>query len=525
MKKAITLFLLLASIAMFGQDVSFNKSDIFKDKKKHSFLSFAIDDNEGGLVTIRGYYTGFIGKSLKGYYIEYFDSKLKLVKSLDYKVKDKAIRNAFIKEGQLHLIEYVTKRKGDEIAINVASAELGSLNFSNKELLSFSKDNVQKYFGVVIFPFMISNLNQLDGNHLGEVQFSANKKFFAINFDFKNKKKETHKVFVYNDNFEPVYDRLIVKDIKDRLFEYNDITIDGNDGTLYFLGKSYENGSKKTKKKGKTNYHFELVKVNAEGEKTLSLKDPDKFISSMALLNTSEKVTCIGFYGNKDEVRYNGVAAFNIDPNTLQIVSKKFNPFSDQFLADKYGAKENKKKRKKKKGLKNIDFRRLFMTENGDIEVNAEEFYVTTHTSTGANGQMRTYSVFHFDDIMAIRLDKDGNLKWSRNINKRQTGFSNSSFTSIPVGNTSYFFINCSDKIKKISNDRISFKQTKAKKSNLYVISLDGNGDFSYKKLIDDKDSKVYYRVNNGIANMNNNQVILTGRKKKNIQILKLKIN
>ena len=523
MKKITIIILLLVSFTNYAQSVSLTKSAIFKDSKKHSTLLFSLEDDKGGLVTIRSYIGGLIPK-LKGYYIQYFDANLKLIKGTDYEVDDNHIKNAFIKDNKLHIIEYNHDKKADKIIFNAVSANLKDLKFSKKEILSFSEDNLQKYFGVILFPFFINNLSQLDGDHMGEVVMSSTNQYFVINFDFNNKDKETHKIFVFNTNFEKVYEQLIQKDIKDKYFDYNSIDVDDIDGTVYFLGKSFENNSRRSKKKGKANYHFELFKVDADGQKNISFKHADKFISSLELIKTDNRLACIGFYGEKDQGRYNGVSLFNLDPENLQMKNEKFTPFSEEFLTDKYGNKEGKKDRKKKKGLHNIDFKGVYMMANGDIIINAEEFYWTTHTSMSANGGMTTYTIYHFDDIMSIRLDKEGNLKWARNINKAQTGFSNSSFTSIPVGETSYFFINCSDKIKKLSADRIAFRQTKAKKSNLYMLSINAEGHIDFEKLIDDKDSKVYYKVNNGNANINNQTVILTGKRKKKTRILKIKI-
>ena len=141
------------------------------------------------------------------------------------------------------------------------------------------------------------------------------------------------------------------------------------------------------------------------------------------------------------------------------------------------------------------------------------------------NGNFRTYDVHNFKDIISVRLDPEGNLKWSRNINKDQVGFDNTSFTSLPVDNTSYFFINGARDVKKLGEDRITFKHATTTRSNLYAIAIDGNGSMSYEKLIDDKDSKVYYKVNNGLTNLDANEVILIGKKKKLRQIVKLKIN
>lgn len=523
MKKLTLLILLLFTFNGYAQDVSMVKSEIFKDSKKHSNLSFSLEDDNGGIVTIRSFSGGLIPK-LKGYYIQHFDSNLKLLKEIEYEVDNNYIKNAFIKDNQLHLIEFEHDKKADNILFNAVSANLKDLKFNKKEILSFSEDNMQKYFGVVLFPFFISNFSQMDGNHMGEVVMSSGKKFFVINFDFNDKEKETHKIFVFNNNFEKVYEQLITKNIKDKFFEYNSIDVDDEDGTVYFLGKVFENNSRKSKKKGKTNYHFELVKADVNGQKTTSFKNPDKFISSLELIKSGDRLACVGFYGQIDEGRYNGICLFNLDPENLDLKKKKFTPFSDEFMTDKYGNKENKKERKKEKGVRNIDFKGVYLMANGDIVINAEEFYITTHTSMSSNGNMTTYTIYHFNDIMSAKLDEEGNLKWARNINKAQTGFSNSSYTSIPVGESTYFFINCSDNIKKISADRIAFKQTKAKKSNLYMIVIDKDGQFDFKKLIDDKDSKVYYKVNDGISNIKNQTVILPGKKKKNTRILKIKI-
>ena len=523
MKKIILLTVLLTTFLNYGQDISMIKSEIFKDSKKNSSLVFSLEDDHGGLITIRAFYGG-LTQNIKGYYVEHFDKELKLLKEVEYEVKLNRIKNAFIKNNQLHLIEYEYDRKADKIRFNAVSADVNDLNFSKKEILSLSEDEQRQNFGFVMFPISIGNFAQFDDNYFGEVVFSSGKRYFVINFDGNNSDKETHKIFVFNNDFEKVYDQVIQKDIKDKYFEYNSVDIDDQDGTVYFLGKSFENESRRSKKDGKTNYHFELYKVNASGQEYISFKNEDKFISSLELLKSGDRLACVGFYGNTAEGKINGVCLFDLDPQNLKMKMEKFNPFSEEFLTDKYGNKEGKKERKKKKGIKNIDFKGVYLMGNGDIVINAEEYYITTHTTMNPNGGMTSYTVYHFDDIMSIRMDKEGAVKWARNINKRQTGFTTSSYTSLPVGDNSYFFINCSDKINQLSADRISFRQTSAKRSNLYVIKIDNEGNFNFNKLIDDKDSEVYYKVNNGNININNQTVILTGKKKKKTRILKLKV-
>ena len=72
--------------------------------------------------------------------------------------------------------------------------------------------------------------------------------------------------------------------------------------------------------------------------------------------------------------------------------------------------------------------------DNGDIAVNAEEYYITIHTINLPNGGTTERRLYHYDDIISLRLTETGDLKWARNINKRQTGPANSSYTSITIG-------------------------------------------------------------------------------------------
>jgi hypothetical protein len=520
MKKIPLLLFLFLTTLTFAQDFNITKSEIFKDKKKHSFLSFALDDDKGGIITVREYLGGFPFKKIKGYYIQHFNENLDITNEYTYEVDKNRIENAFVKNGKLHLIEFERDKEKKELVYRALISDINDINFTEKELLRISEDNIKTYFGFSLFTVF----DQMDGDHLGEVIMSKNNKFFAINFDFKDKEKETHKIFVFNDELTMVYDKLLVKDIKDRLFEYNSIEVDEENGSVYFLGKSFENNKKKVKKDGKTNYHFVLTKINKDGEKEASFKNPDKFIGSLSLIKNNNKLSCVGFYGDKNEGRYNGVCLFNLNPNSLKLENEKFNPFSDTFLNDKYGDRAGKKKRKKKKGLTNIEFRSVEAMLNGDLVINAEEDYITTHTHFGPNGTMSTTTIQHYDDIISFRLDKKGDLKWARNINKAQTGYDNSSFTPLSVGEKTYFFINCSDKLKKLRDDRIQFKQTSAKNSNLYAISINGDGNYDIKKLIDKKDSKVYYKVNNGIVSDKKNEVILLGKRKKDSQVIKINI-
>lgn len=165
------------------------------------------------------------------------------------------------------------------------------------------------------------------------------------------------------------------------------------------------------------------------------------------------------------------------------------------------------------------------VTPNNDIVFNAEEFYITTHYVASPNGGGRSYTVYHYDDIVSAKINSSGEIAWARNINKRQATQGDESYisyTSTLRGDDTYFFINTGEKVKKLSNDRIQFGQTSTKRSNMNIIRINQNGDIDYQEILDDKDNEVPFMVSNGA--ITNNSVFFIGRKGKKKQILKVSL-
>lgn len=504
MLKKLLFFLFFINFYSYSQDINIDikKSKIIQESKKHTFLEFSDNDGNGGLVTVKSIFTGMM--HLKGYKIDHYDSNLKLIKTFFLKHKSRVyITNIFIKDDILHLIQFKKDVKTKNTIYYVASSSLSDFNFTFKELYTFNRKKYKEFY------FEMNS----------SVIISKNKNIFVLNFELKNKKQELHLFLMYDNNLNNIYQTTFKSDIN-KHFKLNYIDIDDNNN-IYVLGKVYKNNIIKMKKKGKANYHFELYKLNKNYNKNVIINNPEKFISSLFLKHNNDKLNLVGFYSEKNDNHFKGVCRFNLTDNLI-INNTSFQPFSKQFFNDKYNKGNNIKKSKKE--LKNLEIRSLFLDEEDNIIINAEEFYISNYAVTnqfGSSGQ----TVYHYDDIISVKIDKEGKIIWSRNINKAQINQNNGSFSSIVIGGINYIFINTSDKITKMSNNRISFKKTSAKKSNLYVIKINSKGDLVYKKLIDNKDSIVFYKVINGIVNFDTNSIIFNGINKKAHQILKLSIN
>lgn len=525
MKKLLLLLIFIGSSLTYAQDISIKAitSDIFKDDKKNTTLLYSESDGQGGFITIRQY-TGGMLQMPKGYYIDHYDAKLNQVKESEIEIDNNEIKGLMVNNGTVFILETLHDKKADTFNFNILESSLSDFDFQKRTLFSLSEDEVKKYFGIGLSVFFISNgFDQMDSNPFGEVTFSAKKNFFCVNFDIKDKEAQTQRLYVYDKDFNLVFDREFKRDIKDRLFQYENIDVDDETGNIYLLGKVFENNSTRSKKKGKANYNYELHKITASTEKSVSFSPDENFIGSLFTVRGKNSISCAGFYSEKNDHRYKGVCRFNLDPETLAITKQSYMPFSEDFIKDKYGKVKDKE-------LKDLSFRSAFINEKEDIVLNAEEFYITTRTHSSMNGGMSTTTVYHFNDIVSVKMSRDGELLWARNINKRQATsgavMEYLSFTSSVIGDDTYLFINCSDKIRKISNDRIEFKQGNMKKANLYAIKIDKDGNYTFKNIVDSDDSDVSYFVKQGIHTaLDGSEMVFIGRKKSKKQFLKLNIN
>ncbi len=513
MKKiALFFYILLSSINFYAQDsgvdipLDVKMTAVFEDTKKKTVLAFSTKDDNGGV---------FIGRRYKkGYFIEHYDKDLILVKSYDFEIDKKRgkIDNAFLSGDKLCLIESLYNKNTKKIEYYINKTSKDNFLFQRSLLFSIPLDDVKRtvsFFGL--------GLNNKDADASGNFKISQHQKYIVFTIDIKDKNYETHRIFVFNNALDKMYQTEFKRGIKDKNFKLENIDIDEKDGTVYLLGKVYAKEKRKKKEGGK--YQFELYKIKGNSIQSLVFDSSEKYIGSLTTVINENKLFCVGFYSEKNDKRYKGVAYFDIDHGNMLLTTKVYSPFTKQFILDKYG-------KEKEKELKNISFKSIHITENNEYIINAEEFFIRAHQLQNQQGSTFNYT-YHFRDIVSVKIDANGKLIWARNINKKQADNYNSpylSYTSIYHDSKNYFFINSSDKVKKLSNDRLQFKGVKAKKSNFYVITLDSNGSFEYKKILDDKDSEVPFSAGRGIVNDDQINIIFQGRRGSKKQIMKISL-
>src|SRR5690606_15080521 len=211
--------------------------------------------------------------------------------------------------------------------------------------------------------FGFFSYNQYDGDSGASMIINEDKTAFAITVDIADKNSETHKVYLFDTALNKNLDHTFKRNIKDKKFRYENIDVSKDGKSLYLLGKVYTNEAKKKKEGGK--YQYELTRITSDSEKTQVFDTNDNFAGSLKTIVLDNRLACVGLYSEYHDARYKGICYFELDPETLDIKTSKFNPFTEQFLIDKYG-------KNKQKELALLCFRNIIVTENQDIIFNAE---------------------------------------------------------------------------------------------------------------------------------------------------------
>lgn len=566
MKKIICLALItVLSISSFAQSIPFKiqKSEIFKDEFKESQIVLSEEDGNGGILIIRSYKGSGISPNA-GYYFEHYDSNLKLVNEYDLQTihpnsHKYAITLGVFRTGNLiRVVEIYYDISQKAYICNANSISKNNFKVENKELFRLTRDEIKQYgsFSLADISYDKSDkkLAYKTNGYFTEasngIAIIADENVFSIAIDLVSKdNSETLKLYLFDDKLNKKIEHIFTKKISDRKYVFQNIDLSNDGSSVYLLGKSSSKEAKTKIEGGK--YQFEITKFTENKEQTKTFDINEHFIGSLKTIFFDEKLVCIGFYSDIDDKNYRGVSYFEIDPNNLGIRFSKFNPFTEQFLIDKYGKVKNRE-------LEFLNFKNILVTPDNDIILNAEESYASSSGAGGGigiggvgmtspgmggmnmggmnmgrvnmggiNGGLYFGGIYgntftHFDDIVSVKINSKGDLVWARNINKRQndnSNFSLASYTSVlNETNNMFFFINAKEKIKEISNNRIEFKGV----GNLNLIRVNPNGDFDYEKILDDEENEVPFMVSNGIQS--GDSVFFLGRKGTKKQLLKVSL-
>ncbi|HSD13867.1 MAG TPA: hypothetical protein VLB74_04395, partial [Flavobacterium sp.] len=345
-------------------------------------------------------------------------------------------------------------------------------------------------------------------------------------------------LFTYDGGLNKISDNEVTMPYTERRMNNLDYQLDNN-GNLYLLTKVFHDDSNDDKKKRKdteANYHIELFTIKAGSDKIgiSKFENKDKFINKLWLFDTNKDfLVCGGFYSNGkgDFDDCDGIIAFKIksDGTVYDNVSHEI-PLEvlNQYETAKTKRKNEKKERNGDEAqFSDLDLNELVVNEDGSIVLVGEQYFVITRTSYSPQGGARTYSTYHYCDMLVSKINTDGSLGWMKKIPKNQVGSRGQggmSYKYFNADNNHYFVYLDNVKNMDLPLDKSPARHSDGQGGYLTAVKItDSEGVLSKGSILnsrDVEDFKIYQFSTNRIVKTSENTFLLEVYKKKKEDIM-----
>lgn len=284
--------------------------------------------------------------------------------------------------------------------------------------------------------------------------------------------------YVYNTSFELIWGREVKMPYTEK--EMNNLSyMVGNDGTAYMM--MFYKGEQ----------DFRLLTILPEGEPEVTIVQKGEFMFKRLYMteNKAGNIDFLGYYANGLDFKFwegswgklsfniNGIKYFELSKQGKLLKSKDVEfPLE---LINKYESDRDKEKNDKREevgnaGIRDLVLRQFTVYPDGSVFILGEQCYYTQ--SFNSNTYQMVYT-FYYDDMVATKLNANGEVLWMTKLPKRQTGSKGKGGMGIAYfeANNSHYILY----LDNIKNANIDVNQVPAR-------HVDGMGGFLTAYIIDD---------------------------------------
>lgn len=413
----LTLLILLVGFSAFSQDdmeraaeVNITKSEAYPVVDAYSKAYFRLANDE--ILAIKRVKNAFIFQKFSG-------DQLNLKSSVteEFSVKGAVSYGIYEFNGSLVMMYSVLDKKIREESLfaQFIDQEKGGFSGAPKELLTVSKE-------ISTFGFVKTSFN------LFSFDFSADKKVLAVKYRYKPAVKDDSKnndvfgMHVFDSELNPMWNADLTMPYTESMMDNLDFSVDSK-GNGYFLIKKYQEEVKLRNRNNPDNESVAILIASAGGglnEVEFSLGS--NFVDDVVMKeNKKGDIICAGYY-RKPRSSVDGTFVSILDSKG-NLSEPKFYEFSLDFIKMYKRISERGKKKMEeadengKLSLANLTMRDMDILDDGGIVLAGEIFYVTTYTDSKGN----THTTYHFDDVIVVKINADGQLGWMQKYPKRST--------------------------------------------------------------------------------------------------------
>ncbi len=488
--KKVLLFATLISNALFAQTLSYSFSDEFETVKKHADMGFyKFKTNEYAEV----YY-----KKGDDMIFQFFDESFKNVKRqetvlLPEESKKYANEGFFSVKNDFFWFYSTWDRKTETERLFALPFDKTNLHFSNTAI-------------------NLIETGRLDPSNKYRFNYSTDSTKMLVTYRVKPKvrnDKLSRDIIGFN-LFDHNMNKLYAGEIEMPYSEYDmnnlDYEVDSR-GNIYMLTEVKLNNAldgEVTKDRASRNaYRYELIRVNKQNNTLQSIKIAldNKYTNSVILSeDLNHDIVIAGYYSDKKNSNASdGAYIIHLEydaNNAVKDLRTTYCEFPAETLKAYESARTKRKMDKKDKDDKleasNLSLDKIVFYPDGSMLILGEEYYVVTHTYYNGKTTTTTYT-YYYNDILALKADKNGKTIWCNKIPKQQSGSGTADLSYHHHTYNGEDYILYLDNIK---NMNLALTETPAAHSSgrggyLTCVKMSNDGVMSKKSIFDTKEEAV----------------------------------
>ncbi len=508
MNRLIVLVLLISSSSLPFQHIFAQQTDaqwgaVVKESRRSGILNY-IGQDASGYYVLKGsrgsntngisFRRNFLSETDNASIVRLdenmnpaFEKELNVVES----GKQLSILSAFLIEEEMHLFSSFRNQKTKMKHIFVQSLDKNTLE---------PRNDIRQVTSV---PYQNRFLS-------GKVDFtfSRDSSFMMVYTNVESRRKDPDKFGfnIFNQNMEPVWSKEVVLPVRENLFKVSDYLVD-NEGNAYLVGKRYFR-RERDRVKGQPGYEYVVFayRSNGEEESEYVLNLSDHFLSDLHLeIAPNGDLICAGFYSDIDATNAKGTFYFTVDAVTQEIKQRSLYEFGLDFLtmnlSDRQGGKiERRAAKGKGNEINRFDIRDLVPRGDGGTVLVAEQYYVRVVTSYDrATGNTTVRYYYHYNDIVVISINPNGDIEWATKIPKRQTSVNDNGYYSsyammITGGKLHFIYNDHKTNIVERRTNRLKNFRLNNNKGIIALASVDSDGNVARLPLLSNRDASTICR-------------------------------
>jgi len=426
--------------------------------------------------------------------------------------------------------------------------DLNEIIWHQNKVLLLTSDRVQgnKDYLVKLREIDKKTLN-LKGNAKDVVKLNYDWQLSAPVFDYKISRDSSKLMIIYslptkrnendrfgftilNESLEILFRKEIGLPVKDRLFDLDSYEV-SNQGDVFINGLQYETDIKEPKRFGKPNYLYRIFMCPANEDTIYAYKvtHEDKFITDLKTsFNAKGDIIGAGFYSDEGVKSIAGSYFFTLNQKTDKIENFNFKKFDLEFILEETNKRDEKKLRKRADKGKTVelyeyDLDKIILRDDGGALLLAEQYYYSAYdNSLNRNSSEQVFDDrgynFHYNNIILVNINPDGNIEWNSKIPKRQSSFDDqgiySSYSAAVVKDKIYFIYNDNPRNLFHENDKQDkYYSMVLNRDMITTLALvDRSGKVKKAKLFSADDANVYLRPK-VCQQISSNEILLYGVK------------